>query len=377
MCKVKHVGVVGGGKMGKAIFCHLLKYDIQTSLVTLSGEKVPKLKSEVANCLRLMAKRGIISAHELEKRNNTMIVTTDLAILENCDIVIESIVESRESKSSLLTKIDTIVSENCLITSNSSSLKPSELSENMNHPVVGLHFFYPLQTMKIVEVISSDNMPDTRIGEFLQLIEKEPFYQSEAQPFILNRVFYELFILGCYYLEKYRLKPREIDRIITTQLPCPGIFEFADRIGVDLLKICCSQYAKMSLSPDLAENADTYLGGLGARGYLGRQSGIGFYVYRENLSNDFFSDYEEFASQEIESAITIGMKYGWVNIAKYFALTGKTSFPVLEDAIKQFFTINEGPFAIMEKEGSDTVERMLSVLYKKTGVGIFAPIKDI
>ncbi len=273
------VGVVGAGTMGAGI----------AQVAAVAGHRVL-----VADAIPGAAERAIAAIRDKVKAQVAkgrlkadpdaldLAAVGSLAGLAGCGIVIEAIIENLDTKKTLFAELEQVVSAECILASNTSSLTPTALAAGLAHPgrLVGLHFFNPVPAMRLVEVISGlATAPEVAdAAADLASAWGKTVVRSTATPgFIVNR------IARPYYAEAWRVYaehaavPQNIDAVLVGAGGFRmGPFALMDLIGHDVNEaVTRSVWAAFGYDPRFAP-------ALGQRalveaGWLGRKSGRGIY----------------------------------------------------------------------------------------------------
>ena len=125
------------------------------------------LVAQVSKSLGRRVERGKLETQVRDDALSRLTTTTNLGDLARCSIVIESVVEDKEQKTTLLRELDSVVPTGSIIATNTSTLSVSELALATSQPdrVCGIHFFNPATTMPLVEVIHPLTASQSTIGE--------------------------------------------------------------------------------------------------------------------------------------------------------------------------------------------------------------------
>src|SRR5262249_4816573 len=158
--------------------------------------------------------------------------------LENCELVIEAVVEVLDTKREVFQQIDQVVSASTLLATNTSALPISDIAQAVRRPqrVVGLHFFNPVHRMVLVELIAGRETEPTaiqRARRFVQEHGKLPVVVQDSPGFVANRV------LMPYLMEAVRLLDAgasrvDIDETMVEFAMAMGPLRVIDEIGVDV-----------------------------------------------------------------------------------------------------------------------------------------------
>jgi 3-hydroxybutyryl-CoA dehydrogenase len=275
------IGVVGAGTMGAgiaqvaAVAGHrVLVYD---ALDGAAERAIDRVREQVKS---LVAKGHLTAdAEEL-----ALSAASDLRELAGCDVVVEAIVEDLAAKKSLFAALEAIVSPDCVLASNSSSLSPTAMAAGLAHPerLVGLHFFNPVPRMELVEVISglaTSPVIASQAAELAREWGKTVVFAAATPAFIVNR------IARPYYAEAWRVHAERaasfevIDAVLKEAGGFRmGPFELMDLVGHDVNDaVTRSVWAAFGYDPRFAPSLEQRA--LVEAGWLGRKSGRGCYDY--------------------------------------------------------------------------------------------------
>jgi 3-hydroxybutyryl-CoA dehydrogenase len=280
------VGIVGAGLMGRGIAQITAQAGYDVRLVDAKPAAAADAKRAIAETLSTLAAKGKIAAESAPGAIARISLPEALAGLTGCDLIIEAIVEQLDAKQTLFKSLETIVGDDCILATNTSSLSVTAIASACAHPerVAGLHFFSPVPLMKLVEVIGGLlTAPDVvaRLVEFGAALGHTPVRAKDTPGFIVNHAG------RAYGTEALRIvgegiaDPPAIDRILKQAAGFRmGPFELMDLTGLDVshpvMESIYHQFyeePRFRPSPVTAQRL--------AAGVLGRKSGRGFYDYRD------------------------------------------------------------------------------------------------
>ena len=280
------------------------------------------------------------------------------------DLVIEAIIENPDAKRELFRDVESQLPEHALVATNTSSIPLEELSQAFRRPdrFVGLHFFNPVASLPLVEVIRSSSTSDAALEKamaFVTQIGKLPLPCKSAPGFVVNR------LLTPYMLEALRAHEDgyslETIDAAAKQFGMPmGPVELADRVGLDV-----AQHVAKILSGVLRAEPPRLLTEKVAAGHLGVKSGRGFYVYSDGrpLKN------KEFAAPDDELVDRLVLPL--INEAVACLDEGVVADADLLDAGVVFGTgfapFTGGPINYARQRGYAQVVEKLQVLAKRFG----------
>ena len=209
--------------------------------------------------------------------------------ISNCDLVIEAIIEDFEIKKQIFAKINLLVSPQCIIASNTSSLSITSLAACVSHPqrFIGIHFFNPAPIMPLVEIIPAIQTDTNTISTATAIVSnwKKTIVQAKDTPgFIVNRVARPYYGEAIRIYEEGIATKEQIDQIMKNEGGFRmGPFELMDFIGHDVNyavteTVWKAFYFNSKYTPSFSQKR------LVEAGYLGKKTGRGFYI--ENESKD-------------------------------------------------------------------------------------------
>jgi 3-hydroxyacyl-CoA dehydrogenase/enoyl-CoA hydratase/3-hydroxybutyryl-CoA epimerase len=274
---VRRVHVVGAGIMGGdiAAWCALKGLE-----VTVQDRALQYVEPALARANELFRKR-LKAPGDADAAAARLRVDLAGAEVGAADIVIEAIVEKVEAKRTLFGEIEPRLRAHALIATNTSSIRLEQLADALREPArfVGLHFFNPVASLPLVEVIAGEQTSDATLRtalSFVTRIGKLPLPCRSAPGFLVNRV------LTPYMLEALHapLDGHSLESIdaAATEFGMPvGPIELADRVGLDV-----ALHVAEILSDVLAVEVPALLKEKVAQGQLGAKTRRGFYQYDEN-----------------------------------------------------------------------------------------------
>lgn len=283
------VGVVGAGAMGAGIAQiasqaghQVILYDLSQSTLDESASKLAKIMSRLVEKKRIT----IEESHEIQGR---IVRSTQIDLFEGCDLVVEAVVENLDVKHSVFKQIENIVSSDCIVASNTSSLSITSLAAGCNHPerVVGLHFFNPAPLMPLVEIVPAIQTSEDTPLHLVSLMKnwgKSPVIAKDSPGFIVNRVARPFYGEALRILDEGIADVPTIDTVMRNLGFKMGPFQLMDLIGHDVNyavteSVFKSFYCDPRFMPSITQLK------LVEAGWLGRKIGKGFYNYANNSTD--------------------------------------------------------------------------------------------
>lgn len=283
--EIKKVGVVGIGTMGSGIAIASAQSGYETFVHEASDELLKKNLYSIAQWLSKRVEKGKLKKEDKDKVLSNIKEAADLADLRDCQIITEAVFENLELKKEVFKKLDEICSPETILATNTSVLSIIDIAAAMKRPEkgIGMHYFVPAQTMKLVEIIrsivTSDETYETAVA-FAKSIGKEPVSCLDRGGFIVNRLMIPYWMEAIRTLEEGVASMEDIDKAITLGVNLPmGPFTLIDFGGLDIVMDAGNAMYEEFKDPKFAP--PPLLKKLVAAGRLGRKTGKGFYDYNK------------------------------------------------------------------------------------------------
>ena len=287
MKSFKNVGIIGAGSMGIGIAqiastsnCNVLIFDQNKSASEQALKKLEKV-------LTRLIEKGKISPIKKDSILSNIKIVESLESMKDSDLIIEAIVENSAVKKEIFCQIESIVSNDCVLATNTSSISITSLASCLKNPIrfIGIHFFNPAPIMPLVEIIPALQTNIKLVKEIHQLLlnwNKKPVVAKDTPGFIVNR------IARPFYSEALRIYEEQIADFATIDFAMKhiggfrmGPFELMDFIGNDVNyavteSVFKAFYYDPRYKPSFTQKqyADA--------GWHGRKSSKGYYDYGDN-----------------------------------------------------------------------------------------------
>ena len=282
------IGIIGSGAMGAGIAQVAATAGHSVIVYDNNQAALEKAKANLDSTLKkLLEKHKLTEEKAKSILANTQFVN-DLNQFTNCGLIIEAIIEKIDVKQKLFSDLEAIVSSDCILASNTSSLSIASIASSCKKAerVIGIHFFNPAPLMPLVEIIPGILTDDTVVKECRALIDswgKITVLTKDTPGFIVNRVARSFYGESIRIYEEGMADFATIDWALKTYGGFKmGPFELMDFIGNDInFKVTESvwtqfffeQRFKPSLTQKRLFEAKLY----------GRKSGRGYYNYAEGV----------------------------------------------------------------------------------------------
>ena len=192
--KPAKVGLLGAGMMGAGIAFSQASKGIDTVLKDVSLEKADAGRAYSAKLTQARVDQGRMNAEEQKAVLDRIQATDQTAHLIGCDLIIEAVFENRELKAKVTQEAEPMLAPNGFFASNTSTLPISGLARASATPqkFIGIHFFSPVEKMKLVEIIRGQQTDDETVArafDYVQAIGKIPIVVNDSRGFFTSRVF--------------------------------------------------------------------------------------------------------------------------------------------------------------------------------------------
>jgi 3-hydroxybutyryl-CoA dehydrogenase len=280
------VGVLGAGTMGAGIAQVAAQNGSEVVLVDLNQEMLTKAENNLDKVLTRLVEKGSISEDNKINIQGRITYSTDVHDFKSSKIVIEAIVEKLEVKHNVFANLETIVSHDCILASNTSSLSIASIGSVLKKSsrVIGIHFFNPAPLMPLVEIIPAvQTSPETLdfSKELIRSWKKVGVICKDTPGFIVNRVARPYYGEALKIYEEGLADFATIDWAMTTIGGFRmGPFTLMDYIGNDVNyavteSVFASFYYDPRFKPSFTQKRHM------EAGFYGRKSGRGYYNYAE------------------------------------------------------------------------------------------------
>ena len=281
---VQKVGVVGCGLMGHGIAQVAAQAGCQVTVLEADAGALEKGLGRINKSLGKLVQKEKISQADADKAFGHITGTGEVKDLADCDLVVEAIVENLDVKNALFKDLGALCKAETIFASNTSSFPVSEMGAASGRPerMVGLHFFNPVQLMKLVEVVRTPATSDEVFAEakaFGEACGKVPVAASDTPGFVVNRLLVPYLAEAIRMVERGDSTPADVDAGMTLGCGYPmGPFTLLDYVGLDTTMFILEGWVEKYPNESLFE-VPALLRQKVQEGKLGRKTGEGFFKW--------------------------------------------------------------------------------------------------
>lgn len=274
---VKRAGVLGSGLMGAGIATAYARSGIPCAMVDVGDDRLADGMARARKVIESRLEIGRATPADMVQLLSNLSTSTSQAVFADCDVIVEAITENEALKTQAYQQIASVLRDDAILASNTSTISISRMSKAVKHPdrFAGMHFFFPVDRMQLVEVIRGDRTSDETVVTLVELarrLRKTPIVCKDCPGFLVNR------ILLPYMNEAVLLLLEgagmdQIDRVATRFGFPMGPIALHDLVGIDTAYFA----GKVMLAAYSDRTVDTHiLAQLVEAGRMGKKSGAGF-----------------------------------------------------------------------------------------------------
>ena len=283
---INKVFVIGAGFMGSGIVENVAAKGLNVAVYDVNVVSLIKSETNIKKSLSKLVARGKITEEELEATMSRIKFVNDMEECRTYDLIIETATENRDTKINILQDVEKYVAPDAIISTNTSSISITALASKLRRPerFLGLHFFSPVPKMPLLELVKGYQTGDEVLEvaeQFGKTLGKTVITSNDEAGFIVNRVLLPMLNQAVVLVERHVGTIEEIDTAMKMGANHPmGPLELLDMIGLDIeLAVMETIHRETG---DSRYRAAVSLRRMVDAGYLGRKTGIGFYIYDED-----------------------------------------------------------------------------------------------
>ena len=284
--QIQKVVMAGAGTMGTSMAQIFAAHGYDTVLYNHREATLQKARRMVELNQEALVLSGELSQAESDAVKARIQLTSDESCFQDCDVVVESIIENMEAKHQLWQKISGLAREDAILTTNTSGLSITEIAKAVQRPerFCGMHWFNPPHLVPLVEVIKGEKTEDQTARVVAELAErigkKAVTVKKDAKGFIGNRLQTAILREALHIVQSGIADAEDVDKAVKYGIgfryACLGPLETADFGGLDIF-----YHVAEYLVPDLysSQEVPSLLREKFEKGELGVKTGKGFYDY--------------------------------------------------------------------------------------------------
>ncbi len=367
------IGVLGAGTMGAGIAQVAAQAGHRVVLVDSNEETLNKAKNNYEKIFSRLVEKDKLTNIQMADILNKISYSSSIESFSNCGVVIEAIIEKIEIKHQVFRELESVVSEECILASNTSSLSIASIGSVLKKSdrIIGIHFFNPAPLMSLVEIIPSVQTSNEVLQYSKSLIDswgKLAVIAKDTPGFIVNRV------ARPYYGEALRIYEEGIADFATIDWVMTeiggfkmGPFTLMDYIGNDINyavteSVFSSFYFDPRFKPSFTQKRHF------EAGFLGRKSGRGYFDYTEGVEQPLPQKDLEKGKLIFERIISM-----LINEAFDALFMNVASKEDIETAMTKGVNYPKGLFQWADELGLEKVLSILSGLFDEYGEDRYRP----
>lgn len=191
---VNKVGIVGAGLMASQLaLLFVRQLSVPVVMTDLDADRVAKGVGWVHHEIDQLAAKGRLSADKAARLKSLVTGSTEKSVFADADFVIEAVFEEMNVKRTVLSELEAVVTPECVLATNTSSLSVTGMSEHLDHPerVVGFHFFNPVAVMPLLEIAKTPLTNDETLATAFAVgkgLKKSMVLVKDSPAFVVNRL---------------------------------------------------------------------------------------------------------------------------------------------------------------------------------------------
>ena len=360
---MKKVGIIGSGAMGSGIAQVFAQAGHSVVLYDTNHAALERSKANLAKTFEKLVAKEKYTEEQSAQIQGAISYNDNLDAFAEIDLMIEAIVENLEVKQTVFKQVEAIVSETCILASNTSSLSIASIASACEKPerVIGIHFFNPAPLMALVEIIPAVQTHEglaEDIKELIQSVGKLPVITKDTPGFIVNRVARPFYSESIRLLEEGVADAETIDFAMTSLGGFRmGPFELMDFIGHDVnYRVTESVFEAFFYDPRFKPSFSQKR--LFEAGYYGRKSGRGFYNYAEGVEKKAPSQDQALLEKIYKRVLVM-----WINEAADALFLNIANREDLDTAMTKGVNYPKGLLKWADEYGLENVQNDLDELY--------------
>ncbi|EUD12753.1 fatty acid oxidation complex subunit alpha FadB [Providencia alcalifaciens] len=278
--------VLGAGIMGGGIAYQSASKGVPVLMKDISDKSLDLGVNEAKKLLNGQFERGKITADKMATTLASIHPSLSYAGIENAQVIVEAVVENPKIKAAVLSEVESLITSETILASNTSTIPITELANSLKRPenFCGMHFFNPVHRMPLVEIIRGKKTSDSTIAKvvsYANKMGKTPIVVNDCPGFFVNRVLFPYFA-GFNLLLQDGADFREIDKIMEKEFGWPmGPAYLLDVVGIDTA-FHAEQVMAQGFPQRMQKVGKNAIDIMFEQQRFGQKNGKGFYQYEKD-----------------------------------------------------------------------------------------------
>ncbi|UBX50878.1 fatty acid oxidation complex subunit alpha FadB [Providencia alcalifaciens] len=281
-----HAAVLGAGIMGGGIAYQSASKGVSVLMKDINEKSLDLGIDEARKLLNGQFERGKITADKMATTLASIHPSLSYAGIENSQVIVEAVVENPKIKAAVLSEVESLITSETILASNTSTIPITELANSLKRPenFCGMHFFNPVHRMPLVEIIRGEKTSDATIAKvvaYANKMGKTPIVVNDCPGFFVNRVLFPYFA-GFNLLLQDGADFREIDKVMEKEFGWPmGPAYLLDVVGIDTA-FHAEQVMAQGFPQRMQKVGKNAIDIMFEQQRFGQKNGKGFYQYEKD-----------------------------------------------------------------------------------------------
>ncbi|WP_272535774.1 fatty acid oxidation complex subunit alpha FadB [Providencia sp. PROV212] len=281
-----HAAVLGAGIMGGGIAYQSASKGVPVLMKDINEKSLDLGIDEARKLLNGQFERGKITADNMATTLASIHPSLSYAGIDNSQVIVEAVVENPKIKATVLSEVESLITSETILASNTSTIPITELANSLKRPenFCGMHFFNPVHRMPLVEIIRGEKTSDATIAKvvaYANKMGKTPIVVNDCPGFFVNRVLFPYFA-GFNLLLQDGADFREIDKVMEKEFGWPmGPAYLLDVVGIDTA-FHAEQVMAQGFPQRMQKVGKNAIDIMFEQQRFGQKNGKGFYQYEKD-----------------------------------------------------------------------------------------------